>query len=888
MSTEGYDFESEFKQKYMSYQRPPPQFVPEQMSISLQSYPPLGQVTPINAGEITFTAALDVLQQSNESKWEVAVWYSLDKAEWAETVLALVTTGPGPQTIQALPQSLSRSYFTCSFRIAKSLQFTLKFREGTERPWKWIHDERGLGDGSVLVQPSSLNSEPLRHLIPDLNSEWRVSPLTSHASRSRLWSLEKIILQANDDKSAIEQAEIGTPWGSYLRWFALVRIWSPWLAPRQGGPPFSLDHDAILCSFMSPCGDNLVFLAFHGPESSLSTFRHNTEGGISVQARNDEVTESKAVVLVSQSLDFEEAVSTVMYYAKAHLTPDACINGQKPDTETRGVHATWKENWYDGLGYCTWNALGQHLTEVKVLNAVQTLAEHDIKITNLIIDDNWQAIDYKGESPFQYGWVEFEAERKAFPNGLKGLVSRIREKYPDIQHIAVWHALLGYWGGISPGGKIAKTYKTVEVMSDESKRRNLPLGGSRTVVAEEDVEQFYEDFYRFLSDAGIDGVKTDAQFVIDTWASASARRTLIKKYLDTWAAASFRHFGVKAISCMSQIPQALFHPQTPPDRSPLVMRNSDDFFPEVPASHPWHVWTNAHNTILTQYLNVLPDWDMFQTVHDYSGFHAAARCVSGGPIYVTDVPGKHDMKLIEQMTSITTEGKTVILRPSSLGRSINPYVGYDDDVLLKVGGHHSYSRFNVGILGIFNISAQPLTELIPLSCFPGLEPLTDYVIRAHSSGKVSTPTRCGDPGSLLAISLGTRGHELLHAFPLSPFTGKKRPSGWVSNLGLLGKMTGCAALMSGSVRQDQRGRVTLSTRLKALGILGVYISTPASRIGKDGIAATIHGHPVPERLITVSETDRCVFEVDLQSAYREMDLGDASGSEMEVCVFFDA
>lgn len=160
---------------------------------------------------------------------------------------------------------------------------------------------------------------------------------------------------------------------------------------------------------------------------------------------------------------------------------------------------------------------------------------------------------------------------------------------------------------------------------------------------------------------------------------------------------------------MSQFPQALFHSQMPRNRPPLLVRNSDDFFPEIPALHSWHVWTNVHNSILLQFLNVLPDWDMFQTVHDYSGFHAAARCVSGGPIYVTDVLGEHDMDLIGQMTGVTPNDKTVIFRPSVLGRSISPYVGYDDS-LLKVGSYYGASETGTGILGVFNISARPLSE----------------------------------------------------------------------------------------------------------------------------------------------------------------------------------
>lgn len=139
---------------------------------------------------------------------------------------------------------------------------------------------------------------------------------------------------------------------------------------------------------------------------------------------------------------------------------------------------------------------------------------------------------------------------------------------------------------------------------------------------------------------------------------------------------------------MSQTPQILFHSQLPQNRPPILVRNSDDFFPEVPTSHPWHIFTNAHNALFTQHLNLIPDWDMFQTVHDYSGFHAAARCVSGGPIYITDVPGQHDLDLIGQMTGPTPRGKTVIFRPSIVGKSLDPYNGYDDDHLLLVGTYH--------------------------------------------------------------------------------------------------------------------------------------------------------------------------------------------------------
>lgn len=176
--------------------------------------------------------------------------------------------------------------------------------------------------------------------------------------------------------------------------------------------------------------------------------------------------------------------------------------------------------------------------------------------------------------------------------------------------------------------------------------------------------------------------------MLDTLVSAKDRRDLIPAYQDAWSISTLRHFSVKAISCMSQTPDILFHSQLPTNHPPILVRNSDDFLPEVATSHPWHVWNNAHNALFTQHLNLLPDWDMFQTVHDYSGFHAAARCVSGGPIYITDVPGQHNIELINQMTGTTPRGKTVIFRPSVIGKSLDAYNDYNDDALLLVGTYH--------------------------------------------------------------------------------------------------------------------------------------------------------------------------------------------------------
>ncbi|KAF4972632.1 hypothetical protein FZEAL_9557 [Fusarium zealandicum] len=890
MSSDDYNFGEVFQAVYIAKQKPAPPPVSESMKVVLQSYPPLGQVTPIRGKGVAFTAVLEIPNSRADEPWEISVWHSIDGSDWQDTELSLIGEDDIPQTLQLTPGSMSRSYFTSSFTFDASVQFTLKFRHNQDAEWRWIRDEQGFDDGLIVNSTAGVSSDQLSDLVPGLNArDWTITSRLSQSPGTSLWSLETEIPSAKGNDSTYRDISIGTPWGSFSRWFALVRLWSPWLAPRHGKSQFSLDKDGVLCSFLSPQGKSLVFLAISGLNHVLPVFRHGSDGQLQVHARNDGLSGEKATILISEGDDFECTVAAVMYQAR-NLVAQTKQASDEWDQELSALVADfkpeWLEHWFDGLGFCTWNALGQRLTDQKIYDALDKLSQHNIKVSSLIIDDNWQSIDYRGPSQFQYGWKDFEAEPEGFPKGLKTTISQIRQEHPHIQHIAVWHALLGYWGGIAPDGKIAKTYKTIEVDREDADRRNLPLGGKMTVVAEEDVSRFYNDFYRFLADCGIDAVKTDAQFMMETWVGASPRRDLINKYLDAWTISTLRHFSAKAISCMSQFPQALFYSQLPTNRPTILVRNSDDFFPEIPASHPWHVWTNAHNSIFMSHLNVLPDWDMFQTVHEYSGFHAAARCVSGGPIYITDVPGEHNMDLINQMSGLTPQGKTVIFRPSVLGKTVYPYMGYDDDSLLKVGSYHGASRTGNPILAIFNISSRPLTELVPFSSFPGADDTIQYVVRAHTTGKVSRPVKLDETGSLLVGSLPVRGYEIFSAFPLTRLSSKKHGAILTSNLGLVGKMAGAAAIFMNSIEERENGRVMIDTRLKAFGVLGIYVSSlPATTINDDFLV-TIQEKVVPMHTVTISKADEHVLEIDIGRAWEELGLESRWSNDVEVKVYF--
>ena len=638
----------------------------------------------------------------------------------------------------------------------------------------------------------------------------------------------------------------------------------------------------MLAAFLREDGLILVLLAVSGIDDLLTVFKPDEKGNVIVSSKNDSPDQQHSTILAAAGKSFEAANAAVMYEARRIVMAMGVTENQLPKgpTPDNDVDAQWLEEWYDGLTYCTWNGLGQNLTANKVYEALDTLKQNDVTITNLIIDDNWQSLDHEGESQFKRAMTDFEANKVGFPDGMKATVTKIRSEHPNVKHISVWHAILGYWGGVSPEGSMAKEYKTKIV-----KKQPGVAGGTFTVVDPDDVHRMYNDFYEFLASTGVDSVKTDAQFFLDLLEDAPDRRRFIKEYQDAWSIASLRHFGSKNISCMSQTPQILFYSQLPNNKPRLMVRNSDDFFPDVPTSHPWHVFCNAHNTLLTQHLNILPDWDMFQTSHPYSSFHAAARCVSGGPIYFTDEPGKHDIDLIRQMTAATPRGNTVILRPHVVGKSIEAFTDYHEELMLKIGTYVGMAQSGSGILGVFNASERALSELVSLRDFPGVQDGRKYIIRAHTSGQLSGQMVSSDPLAVVSLALDVKGWEIFTSYPLLDFqTKSSKSSTSIAVLGLIQKMTGVAGVVRSDTYLAENGRLRIWTSLKALGVLGIYISDLYDRNVKD-MMIIILGKPIPAHCAVKSAVDDGVLEVDVEKAWKEMGLSSGWSNEVAVEVF---
>jgi raffinose synthase len=79
-----------------------------------------------------------------------------------------------------------------------------------------------------------------------------------------------------------------------------------------------------------------------------------------------------------------------------------------------------------------------------------------------------------------------------------------------------------------------------------------------------------------------------------------------------------------------------------------MVRASDDFYPKNSASQTIHIASCAYNSVMLGEIAVV-DWDMFHSKHECALIHAVARAVSGGPVYVSDGIGNHDVSILRRL-----------------------------------------------------------------------------------------------------------------------------------------------------------------------------------------------------------------------------------------------
>ena len=140
-----------------------------------------------------------------------------------------------------------------------------------------MRDNFGIRDGELILQPpvdpNFLGAAPV-----ELKEGWITRKLHSEAPDARLYSIESQTSIPPNQGTSTPQHKILGKVILTSRWFALVRIWAPWLAPRQGEGELHITEDAILLSFLRMDGLHVVILAINGIDQALTTFKSDDDG----------------------------------------------------------------------------------------------------------------------------------------------------------------------------------------------------------------------------------------------------------------------------------------------------------------------------------------------------------------------------------------------------------------------------------------------------------------------------------------------------------------------------------------------------------------------------------------------------------------------------------
>lgn len=353
-------------------------------------------------------------------------------------------------------------------------------------------------------------------------------------------------------------------------------------------------------------------------------------------------------------------------------------------------------DFMDYFGWCTWDSFYDLVKGEDIPVGLESFKEGGFVPKLVILDDGWQTTVDKELSRGQWELSDFIANEK-FGYGLKDTVSIAKETY-GVEKFFVWHAVLGYWGGVAANVEKMKKYEPVlneAVHTDELREtgpkrwesEKFPFG----MIAPEHFAEFYDDYHSYLEGEGIDGVKIDVQSSLEGHAQGRGGRIRVNRMMREGLEQSVnKHFDGNVINCMSCSNDIIYHV-----KDSNMMRSSGDFVPNEPESHSAHVFANAIHSIWMSPFTIC-DWDMFQTTHEYGPFHAAARAISGGPVYVSDRVNEHDFELIRALTD--AEGK--ILRPQQIALPTedclfrNPK---EDKGLYKI---FNYNKYN-SVVGVF-------------------------------------------------------------------------------------------------------------------------------------------------------------------------------------------
>jgi hypothetical protein len=379
------------------------------------------------------------------------------------------------------------------------------------------------------------------------------------------------------------------------------------------------------------------------------------------------------------------------------------------------------------IGWCTWNSseLGKNLDEKHLLEGTATFTDRKFPLGWLLIDEGW--FDQDGSR-----LNAFTPNPAKFPNGFKSLTSKLKNQY-GLKYVGIWHAYDGYWNGINADSKLGQWYKSELFSWIQNERVEVPskpVTYSFIKPESDSLKTFYETWHKYLVGEGFDFIKVDNQLVSERMSVGTYPIWKIAdKMHQALYASTFKNFNGAIINCMDMTNEAFYN-----FGKSAVARTVEDYFPERDGGVGYtlekggpaaHVLMALYNSLYFSQM-VFTDFDMFESNNTYGTFHAAARAISGGPVYVTDTPGKQKFDVLWPL--VDKNGRIIRAdRPAML----------TEDCLFQLQDNKPLKAFsfvgNSGLMAVFNAAdADQVSGTVSPSEIKGLNGTTFAVYEFYS------------------------------------------------------------------------------------------------------------------------------------------------------------
>ncbi len=381
-------------------------------------------------------------------------------------------------------------------------------------------------------------------------------------------------------------------------------------------------------------------------------------------------------------------------------------------------------NLFEYLGWCSWDAFHMDVSEEGLMAKAEEFKNKKIPVNWFILDDMWG--DVTGNSLEHMHTRElnsFEAGYNRFPGGLKGCISKLKEKY-DLK-IGIWHPINGYWFGINPLGRLASEHGDLLEFA-----HLLPQPRDPMLLHSFDYEKivkYYDIQHAFYKECGADFTKIDNQSSAENYSHFKMSIGQATKNLHfAIDGTAEKYYDGNLINCMGMAIENFWN------RTSAVSRFSGDFKPEDRKWFTQHLLQCSYNAV-TQGALYYGDWDMWWSDDGQAVKNSVIRAMSGGPVYVSDELGRSRPDVI--MPVVFSDGRIIRLKGPALP---TPDCLFEDAErngrIFKIFNRHG----EYGIVGAFNIDCNEKTvfgSISPADAMLDIE--KEYAVYEWFTKKVS-------------------------------------------------------------------------------------------------------------------------------------------------------